>query len=134
MRKSQRISTALLSLTLAVGVGACGSDGDGDDAAAGGAGTTTTGAVQPAPEPVRTDAVAIADFAFSPERVAAAAGTTVTWTNGDGFAHSVVATDDSFRSEDLNPDDTFPHTFSEPGTYRYMCGIHNSMTGSVTVT
>ena len=79
-------------------------------------------------------AVAIADFAFSPPNLSVSAGTTVTWTNTDPLGHSVVAGDDSFASGDLAGGATFEFTFEEPGEYPYMCGIHPSMTGTVTVT
>ena len=79
-------------------------------------------------------AVAIADFAFAPPDLSVPAGTTVTWTNNDPLGHSVVAGDDSFASDDLGDGATFEFTFDEPGEYPYICGIHPSMTGTVTVT
>ena len=82
----------------------------------------------------RPVAVAIADFAFAPPALTVPAGTTVTWTNDDPFGHSVVAGDDSFASGDLAAARTFEFTFDEPGEYPYICGIHPSMIGTVTVT
>jgi plastocyanin len=79
-------------------------------------------------------AVGIADFAFSPSDLTVPAGTEVTWTNGDGVAHSVVSDDGSFESETLDAGATFSTTFSTPGTFTYVCGIHSSMHGTVTVT
>jgi plastocyanin len=79
------------------------------------------------------DAVAITDFNYDPDELEVAAGTTVTFTNEDGFAHTVTAKDKSFDSGNLDEGATFEHTFEEPGTYAYLCAIHNSMTGSVTV-
>jgi plastocyanin len=95
--------------------------------ATGGAGTPATAAPQGATP------VAIKDFAFSPETVMVKVGDAITWTNGDGFAHSVKSADGSFVSQDLQQGQTFTTTFTAPGTHAYVCGIHNSMTGTVVV-
>ena len=75
----------------------------------------------------------IQDFAFSPETVTVKVGNAITWTNGDGFAHSVKSADGSFVSQDLQEGQSFTTTFTAPGTHAYICGIHNSMTGTVVV-
>ena len=46
-----------------------------------------------------------------------APGTTVTWTNADDDAHTVVEKDRKFKSAALDTDDTFSRTFAEPGEY-----------------
>lgn len=79
-------------------------------------------------------AVSIKGFAFDGKATTVAKGTTVTWTNLDSSAHSVVATDTSFVSNDLAKGGTFQHTFDAAGTFSYICGIHNYMTGTITVT
>lgn len=84
--------------------------------------------------PTTPGSVAIAGFAFDQPTTTVAAGTTITWTNADGFAHSVVARDDTFRSDNLATGATFSHTFDAAGTYAYICGIHPSMAGTVVVT
>jgi len=96
----------------------------GDDGAA----ATTTAA--PAGQAV---AATIVDFAFSPEPVTVKAGQTVTWTNKDPFAHSIQSGDGSFDSAPLGQGASYSATFSTPGTYAYLCGIHSSMTGTVVV-
>jgi plastocyanin len=47
--------------------------------------------------------------------------------------HTVVAQDGSFRSKALDTDQTFSHTFTEPGEFVYFCSIHASMIGKVVV-
>src|SRR5690349_11617603 len=42
-------------------------------------------------QPVSTNSVGIKDFAFSPDNITVKKGTTVTWTNEDGTAHTVTA-------------------------------------------
>ena len=90
-----------------------------------------SGTAAAAPQP---GAVAIADFAFGPPELTVTVGSTVTWTNQDGFAHTVDSKDDSFVSEALDQGTSFGHTFDAAGSYAYICGIHPSMAGTVIVT
>jgi plastocyanin len=58
-------------------------------------------------------------------------GGTVTWEWDDGnVVHDVKSGD--FKSE-LQKEGTFEHTFEEAGTYDYVCSVHPSMKGTVTV-
>jgi plastocyanin len=92
---------------------------------------SATGAVAAAPT---ASSVAIADFAFAPAQLTVTSGTTITWTNSDGFAHTVDAADDTFVSDALDQGASFSHTFDAAGTFAYICGIHPSMAGTVVVT
>jgi amicyanin len=83
---------------------------------------------------VHTDNVAITNLAFSPAAITVVVGTTVTWTNQDGIQHDVFAPPLGLKSPVLNQNDTYAHTFSKPGTYRYICSIHPFMHGTVVVT
>lgn len=78
-------------------------------------------------------AVAIKDFAFAPDPIVIKAGGSVTWTNGDKFAHAIQSANGKFNSPKLENAKSFTATFTTPGSYPYICGIHNSMTGTVTV-
>lgn len=119
MRQGRRLATIAAALLL-VAAPACGSGNDETEPAASGA---TGGA----------DAVSIEDFTYKPAELKVESGTTVTFTNKDGFAHTVTAKDKSYDSENLDEGQSFEHTYDEPGTYEYFCAIHNSMTGSVVV-
>lgn len=82
-------------------------------------------------------AVTVKDFAFGPKETHIRAGGTVTWTNKDGFDHSIQADSAGFDGPHFGPQTapaSYSHRFSTPGTYSYICGIHNSMTGTVIVT
>jgi plastocyanin len=79
-----------------------------------------------------THDVTVGNNFFSPANLTIQVGDTVRWTNaadggpphdvtGSGFA-SVTA--ESF---------TFQHTFTQPGTFNYVCTVHSSMTGTITV-
>ena len=79
--------------------------------------------------------VKIANMAFSPATLTVPAGTTVTWVNYDGDAHSVESRDKAFPSSPLlNTGDKYSHTFDKPGTYTYYCAVHAYMTGKIVVT
>ena len=75
---------------------------------------------------------------FSPATftVSLANGGKVTWCNGDTTQHTVTSnTTGQFDSGLLNPGDTWPHTFTQPGTYLYYCTPHSTtMWGKVVVT
>ncbi|MBW3548634.1 MAG: cupredoxin domain-containing protein, partial [Actinobacteria bacterium] len=59
---------------------------------------------------------------------------TVTWTNQDSAAHTVKDSGDLFpESDELAQGDTFEFTYDTPGEYPYICGIHEYMKGTVTV-
>ena len=58
---------------------------------------------------------------------------TVRWVNNDTAPHTVTSTDHSFDSGNLNPGDTFTYTFTQPGTYTYVCTYHPGMKGTVIV-
>ena len=77
--------------------------------------------------------VSVVDVAFAPADIEVPVGTTVDWTNEDPFAHTVTALDGAFDSGTLAGGAAYSQTFAEPGTFDYVCAIHPSMTGTVTV-
>ena len=96
------------------------------------AGMTHPAAQIAAAEP---NGVTIDNFAFGPQALTVATGTTVTWTNRDNELHTVVSADNPkiFKSTALDTGDKFSFTFAKPGTYKYFCSIHPHMTGVVVV-
>lgn len=79
--------------------------------------------------------VVINNFAFGPTTLTVKHGTTVTWINKDGDAHTVTAvgTKPLFGSNPLDTGDSFSFTFNAPGTYAYFCKIHPTMKGVIVV-
>jgi plastocyanin len=77
--------------------------------------------------------VDIDQFAFAPQRITVAAGTTVTWTNEDDIPHTVASSSKLFKSKALDTKDKFSFTFTTPGTYEYFCSLHPHMTGTIVV-
>lgn len=85
--------------------------------------------------PVGGTEVVIQDFRFGPGDLTVPAGATVTWRNQDGYAHTVAGADDQpARSPDLAEGAAYEFTFTAAGTYEYVCTIHATMRGTVTVT
>ncbi len=77
--------------------------------------------------------VAIQGFKFSPADLTVKVGDTVEWTNQDSAPHTVESSDGTLKSDELSKGDAYSYTFQKPGKYDYICGIHPSMHGSVTV-
>jgi plastocyanin len=96
--------------------------------------TVSVVALRPAvAAPAKVQSVSIKGFAFVPQIIKVAPGTTITWTNADEDPHTVVANDKSFHSAAMDTDDKFTFTFTKPGTYAYFCSLHPHMTGKVVV-
>ncbi|HJP71966.1 MAG TPA: cupredoxin family copper-binding protein [Candidatus Limnocylindria bacterium] len=78
--------------------------------------------------------VTIGDGFFSPPALTIAVGDTVTWTNTDDSPHTVTAGGGAFDSGNVDPGATFSFTFTEPGTYSYLCRYHEEMQATIIVT
>jgi plastocyanin len=92
--------------------------------------TLTTSCSKPAtPGP---NEVFIEGMAFNPSTITVTAGTTITWTNKDGVAHTVTS-GGNFDSGSISSNGTWSHLFNTAGTFQYVCTIHASMNGTVKV-
>lgn len=78
--------------------------------------------------------VSAVDFHFQPQTVTISAGESITWTNNGQSPHT--ATGNGFNSGNLNPGQSYSHTFSAAGTFAYHCIYHQSqgMVGTIIVT
>jgi len=102
-------------------------------------------ALTPAAAAASNRSVDIADFEFSPAALTVNPGDTVTWRwRGADRNHTVTSRPgqaDSFESDPGTAEfavqhpagDTFAHAFATPGRFGYVCRVHPSMTGHVTV-
>lgn len=79
--------------------------------------------------------ISIDNFTFTPATVTVAAGTRVVWINHDDIPHEVVGADDprTLKSPPLDTNDQFAFVFTKTGTYKYFCGLHPMMQGTVVV-
>jgi len=81
-----------------------------------------------------TITITMDDNAFWPATVEVPRGTTVEWTNTGAMPHQVMGTDLAFEDSNLlRTNETISRTFTEPGTYTYVCGPHPGMIGTITV-
>lgn len=70
--------------------------------------------------PQANASVSITDNGLNPSTLNVTPGTTVTWTNNSSEERRIDETSNHiFRSDDLEPGDTFSYTFSTPGTFYY---------------
>ena len=119
----------LVGLVAVLSLGACGKDDKGGDEAK--PPSTAQGSV-----PLSGEApVEIVNFEFKPQKVVVKPGTKVTWTNGDTTIHNIKDTSPLANpvGKDMAKGDTFSITYAQPGSYSYICGIHNSMKGTIVV-
>jgi plastocyanin len=93
----------------------------------------------PEPDPTGTPAasaggttVTMADFSFSPATVTVSEGDSVTWTNS-GPDEPHTATGDGFDTGQVAVGSSGSATFSQAGTFPYVCTLHPEMTGTVRV-
>jgi plastocyanin len=78
--------------------------------------------------------VAIAGFAFGPNKLSVAPGKAVTWVNNDDSPHQItVTTGTQTRGPVITKGQTHTQSFAAPGVYDYICGLHPGMKGQVEV-
>lgn len=78
-------------------------------------------------------AVRIAGFAFAPATVAAAVGDTIIWQNDDIAPHTATAADSSWDSGVLAPGASWRTVLRARGEIEYVCALHPSMRGKISV-
>ena len=98
------------------------------------AGSTDVGDRTAAVSTILPNTVVIKNFAFGPATMVVAPGTKITVVNQDKAPHTVTAVNKSFDTGTIAGGQrgvlTAPST---PGTYPYVCTMHPSMTGTLTV-
>ena len=76
--------------------------------------------------------VAMDGVKFEPATITVAPGDTVTWINKDPFPHT--ATDAGvFDSGEIAPGKSWKWTARKAGVYDYVCTLHPTMKGTITV-
>lgn len=83
----------------------------------------------------KANEVAIENFDYLPKEITVAAGTKITWTNGDSAKHTATSTDgaDVFTTGTLDDGQKKSVTIEKAGTYEYFCQFHAFMKGTVVV-
>ncbi len=115
---------------------AAGCSGDSDNA------TTTTRKPRPVSTTttpsVEVDAaltVEVSDMKYSPAQATVKVGQTVTWKFSDKAPHNVQGIGDKAMgiNSPIIDKGEWSYTFTQPGTYRYLCSLHPEMRGQITV-
>jgi plastocyanin len=75
--------------------------------------------------------VVMRNMKFEPAVVELKRGDVVEWKNEDITPHTATST--LFDSASIDPDKSWRHTFSEPGSFPYGCTFHPEMKAVVTV-
>lgn len=122
---------------LALGLALAGCGDDDEEGSADGAGTEDTAADTEGPESTEPapaeGGIVMAGFAFEPAELTVAAGATIPITNDDDAPHTFTSDDGGFDVEVGGGDSGEATAPSEPGTYDFLCRLHPSMTGTLTV-
>jgi plastocyanin len=78
--------------------------------------------------------ISIRSFCFTPTILRIRPGQTVTWTNRDGFPHTVIGANAVWGSFGaLGHREQVTYRFPRPGVYPYVCTFHPGMVGAVVV-
>jgi plastocyanin len=78
--------------------------------------------------------ISISNFMFQPMSLTVSPGATVKVTNKDSATHTLTATGNQFNTGDIDQNQTKTFTAPmKPGTYHYICSIHQYMMGTITV-
>lgn len=121
------------------GGGSSGGTGYGNTGGSGNTGGGNTGGGNTGGSTKGAYKVSMQNMSFSPSAITVTAGSMVTWTNNDSYAHTVTSgtpnhPDGKFDSGAISSGGTYSYTFSAKGTYNYYCRYHSSMmSGTVTV-
>ncbi|GAA1943153.1 cupredoxin domain-containing protein [Kitasatospora viridis] len=116
--------STLAAVLLALALSACSSGG----AQGGAQGGATTGSSSAGAR------ITIKNFLFAPAALTVHPGDRVTVVNEDSTAHTATATDKSFDTGDIAPGTSATFTApAKPGSYPYICTIHQYMHATLTV-
>jgi plastocyanin len=78
--------------------------------------------------------IEINDYKFTPNDIIVRKGVTVIWVNKDSMPHTVTSEgSEELKSVQLNPGETYNHTFTAKGSYAYHCNFHPYMKAMVNV-
>jgi len=78
-----------------------------------------------------THPIPIAQYAYVPASMTVRVGDVVTWTNQDQASHDVAG--GTFRSPMLAQGQSWSFTFTQPGTFDYICSVHPDMRARIVV-
>lgn len=92
--------------------------------------------IAPAPQRTSPNEVVIYNYTYDPLTLTVPVGTTVVWVNKDLAPHTVTHRAygrDNFDSGNLLNAQKYTKVFRRPGTFDYICTLHQGMQGSLIV-
>ena len=123
MSKRLKLGAGVLLIAGALLLAACGSSTP-----------AMSGSSAPSASASGGSSITISNFMFMPMSLSVSPGATVKVTNKDSATHTLTATGGQFNTGNITHDQT--KTFkapSKPGTYHYICSIHQYMMGTIIV-
>jgi plastocyanin len=123
MRKRVKWGAGVLFIAGALLLAACGSSTP-----------TVSGSAAATPSSSGGSSITISNFMFMPMSISVSPGTMVKVTNKDSATHTLTATGGQFNTGNITQNQT--KTFkapAKPGTYHYICNIHQYMMGTIVV-
>ena len=81
----------------------------------------------PAPPNAPANTVLMSGMAFSPATITVSVGTTVTWKNNDGIAHTSTSATGVWNTGNIPAGGSSVTTFRTAGTFPYVCTYHAAM-------
>ncbi|WP_244179096.1 cupredoxin domain-containing protein [Streptomyces rubellomurinus] len=128
-----RPGLALTATLLTLALSACSSTSTGSTTPST-TSTASTAASAVSTATVGTARIVIKNFMFNPATTAVHPGDTITVVNDDTTAHTLTASDKSFDTGTIAPGKSATLTApAKPGSYPYICTIHQFMHGTLTV-
>jgi plastocyanin len=123
MQKRLKVGAGVLFIAGALLLAACGSSTPTMSGSTASSGSSSGGT-----------SITISNFMFSPMSLRVSPGATIKVTNKDSATHTLTATGGQFDTGNVAQNQT--KTFkapSKPGTYHYICSIHQYMMGTIVV-
>jgi plastocyanin len=125
MMKTIRLLSLLVTIAGLIEFGGCNSSSNPYSSSSGnnaGNNTITT-----------PNTVVLYNMSFGPSTLTVAKGTTVTWQNNDGIAHTATSDTGAWDSGTIPAGGSKGVTFNTAGTFPYHCTVHPMMTATIIV-
>jgi plastocyanin len=85
------------------------------------------------PQQTPPNTIDMSGMAFSPVSMTITKGTTITWRNNDGLAHTSTSDTGVWDTGNIPAGSSKTTTFANAGTFAYHCAYHTMMTGTIIV-
>jgi plastocyanin len=92
--------------------------------------TSLTGVSEAA---AKTYVIVIEQMRFNPPVLTVHRGDRVVWVNKDLFPHTATAMSKAFDSHEISPNASWSYMARQTGSYPYLCTLHTTMRGTLTV-